>query len=109
MDLLQGNEVIVLKWSSKPDKMKTVIQKHNARLVAKDYLQQPGIDFDATFAPVVRMETIQCVLTSGAQMGLNIYQLDVKSAFVIGEIEDQVYVHQPQSYEIAKVRKKCTG
>ena len=56
-------------------------QKHKARLVAKGYAQQLGVDFHETFAPVVRMKTIRTVLALAAQMELQVFQLDVKSAF----------------------------
>lgn len=58
------------------------------------------MDFTETFAPVVRMETIRIVLAIAAQMKLQLFQLDVKSAFLNGELEDEVYVKQPQGYEI---------
>ena len=56
-------------------------QKHKARLVAKGYAQQLGVDFHETFEPVVRMKTIRTVLALAAQMELQVFQLDVKSAF----------------------------
>ncbi|CAL8153387.1 unnamed protein product [Prunus armeniaca] len=74
------------------------IQKHKARLVAKGYSQQPGIDFNETFAPVVRMEIIRTVLALAAQLKTEVYQLDVKSSFLNGELEEEVYVEQPQGY-----------
>ena len=76
------------------------IQKYKARLVAKGYSQQPGIDFNETYAPVVRMETIRSVLALAAQFKLQVYQLDVKLAFLNGELEEEVYVEQPQGYII---------
>ena len=60
----------------------------------------PGVDFNETFAPVVRMETIRTVLALAAQLKLQVYQLDVKSAFLNGEIEEEVYVEQPQGYKV---------
>ena len=82
VDLPNGREVIGLKWIYKTKFNEDgSIQKHKARLVAKGYAQQPGVDFHETFAPVVRMETIRTVLALAAQMELQVFQLDVKSAF----------------------------
>ena len=61
------------------------IQKHKACLVAKGYSQQPGVDFHETFALVVRMKTIRTFLALAAQMELEVFQLDVKSAFLNGD------------------------
>ena len=94
-----SKEIIGLKWVFKTKYNEDgSIQKHKARLVAKGYAQQPGIDFSETFAPVARMETIRTFLALAAQLKLLVYQLDVKSAFLNGEIEEEVYVQQPQGY-----------
>ena len=66
--------------------------------MAKGYSQQPGVDFNETFAPVAHMETIRTVLAVAAQMELQVFQLDVKAAFLCGELEEEVYVKQPPSY-----------
>ena len=66
--------------------------------MAKGYSQQPGVDFNETFAPVTRMETIKTVLAIAAQMELQVFQLDVKAAFLNGEFEEEVYVEQPLGY-----------
>ena len=101
VDLPKNKEVIGLKWVYKTKyKEDGSIQKHKARLVAKGYSQQPRIDFNETFAPVARMETIRIVLALAAQMELPIYQLDVKSAFLNGELQEEVYVEQPEGYVI---------
>uniref|UniRef100_A0A2N9EI16 Integrase catalytic domain-containing protein n=1 Tax=Fagus sylvatica TaxID=28930 RepID=A0A2N9EI16_FAGSY len=99
VDLPNGREVIGLKWIYKTKFNEDgSIQKHKARLVAKGYAQQPGVDFHETFAPVVRMETIRTVLALAAQMELQVFQLDVKSAFLNGDLEEEVYVEQPKGY-----------
>ena len=66
--------------------------------MAKGYSQQPGVDFNETFAPVIRMETIRTILAIAAQMELQVFQLDVKAAFLNGEFEEAVYVEQPLGY-----------
>ena len=66
--------------------------------MAKGYSPQLGVDFNETFAPAARMETIRTVLAIAAQMELQVFQLDVKAAFLNGELEEEVYVEQPPSY-----------
>ncbi|CAN0920234.1 Retrovirus-related Pol polyprotein from transposon TNT 1-94 [Linum grandiflorum] len=100
VDKPKDKPVIGLKWVYKTKFNEDgSIQKHKARLVAKGYSQQPGIDFHETYAPVARMETIRTVIALAAQMELPLYQLDVKSAFLNGELEEEVYVEQPRGYE----------
>ena len=76
------------------------IQKYKARLVAKGYAQHQGIDFDETFSPVARFETVRTVLCLAASLKLPIYQFDVKSAFLNGELEEEVYATQPEGFVI---------
>ncbi|XP_058186828.1 uncharacterized mitochondrial protein AtMg00820-like [Rhododendron vialii] len=88
VDLPKRTDVIGVKWVYKTKyKEDRSIQKHKARLVAKGYSQQSGIDFNETFAPAARMETIRAVLALAAQNELPVYQLDVKSAFLNGKLE----------------------
>eukprot|EP01018_Ginkgo_biloba_P034444 Gb_39748 [translate_table: standard] len=82
------------------------IEKHKARLVAKGYAQQEGIDYTETFVPVAKMDTIRTVLVVAAQDGWIIYQMDVKSAFLNGYVDEEIYVEQPQGFEIAGKENK---
>ncbi|BBN68933.1 transposable element gene, partial [Prunus dulcis] len=117
VDRPKSKDIIGLKWVYKTKFNEDgSIQKHKARLVAKGYSQQPGIDFNETFAPVVRMETIRTVLALAAQLKTKVYQLDVKSAFLNGELEEEVYVEQPQGYvekgredKVYRLRKALYG
>lgn len=70
------------------------IQKHKARLMAKGYSQQQGIDFEETFFHVAHFETVRVVLALAAQFQLPIYQFDVKSAFLNRALEEEVFVSQ---------------
>ena len=75
------------------------VDKYKARLVAKGYAQQYGIDFSEVFALVARMDTIRLLVALVACRGWDIFQLDVKSAFLHGELNEDVYVEQPKGYE----------
>ena len=74
------------------------VDKYKVRLVAKGYTQQHGVDYTEVFAPATRMETIRLVVALAAQRGWSIHQLDVKSAFLHGELNEEVFVEQPCGY-----------
>jgi hypothetical protein len=67
--------------------------------VAKGYSQVKGLDFDETYAPVVRLESIRILLAYATYHGFKLYQMDVKSAFLNGPIKEEVYVEQPPGFE----------
>nr|GEZ67913.1 retrovirus-related Pol polyprotein from transposon TNT 1-94 [Tanacetum cinerariifolium] len=101
VNLLPNKNVVGLKWLYKT-KMDSngEIQKYKARIVAKGYSQKKGIDFEETFAPVARFETIRVVIVVAASYGWPIHQMDIKSAFLNGELEEEIYVEQPQGFEV---------
>ena len=76
-----------------------VVTRNKAKLVAKGYSQEEGIDYDETFAPVVRLEAIRIFLDFVVHSNFKVYQMGVKSAFLNGELEEEVYVQQPPSFE----------
>ena len=80
------------------------IHKYKARLVVKGYAQRQGKDYDEVFAPVARIETIRIILAISVQFGWLVYHLDVKTAFLNGEISEEIYVQQPEGYEDSKRR-----
>ena len=96
--LPDGTIAIGTRWvfRNKIDENGTVI-KNKARLVAQGFSQQEGIDYDETFAPVARMEAIRIFLA--AYMNFTVYQMDVKSAFLNGDLKEEVYVKQPPGFE----------
>ena len=67
--------------------------------MAQGYLQEEGIDFDESFAPVARLESIGLLLAITCQLGFKLHQMDVKSAFLNGFIKEVVYVEQPKGFE----------
>jgi hypothetical protein len=100
-DLSCGHRVITLKWvfKLKRDEVGAII-KHKARLVAQSFLQREGINFDDAFAPVARMESVRLLLALVAQEGWRVHHMDVKSAFLNGDLKEEVYVHQPPRFTI---------
>ncbi len=75
------------------------INKYKARLVAKGYAQTYGIDYEETFAPVAKMATMRAVIVVAASRGWVLHQMDVKNAFLHGELQEEVYLDQPPGYE----------
>ncbi|MCL1415154.1 hypothetical protein M3J43_24330, partial [Escherichia coli] len=76
-----------------------VVTRNKARLVAKGYAQVAGLDFEETFAPVARLESIRILLAYAAHHSFRLFQMDVKSAFLNGPIKEEVYVEQPPGFE----------
>ncbi|GJU85200.1 copia protein [Tanacetum coccineum] len=75
-----------------------VVTRNKARLVAQGYNQQEGIDYDETYAPVARLESIRILLAYACALDFKLYQMDVKSAFLNGFINEEVYVAQPPGF-----------
>ena len=71
--------------------------------MVQEYNQEEGIDYDETFAPVARMEAITILIAFAAFMGFKLYQMDVKSAFLNGDIKEEVFVKQPPGLEDAEL------
>ena len=69
-------------------------------MVVRGFTQQPDIDFNETFAPVAHMDTARTVLAIAVQNKWHVYQMDVESTFLNGYLEEEVYVEQPQGYEV---------
>ncbi|GJY52797.1 putative ribonuclease H-like domain-containing protein [Tanacetum coccineum] len=99
VDLPFGKKAIGTKWvfRNKRDE-RSIVVKNKARLVAQGHRQEEGIDYDEVFAPVARIEAIRLFLAFASYKGFLVYQMDVKSAFLYGTIEEEVYVHQPPGF-----------
>ncbi|KDP30510.1 hypothetical protein JCGZ_16690 [Jatropha curcas] len=98
-DLPKNQRAVGLKWVFKLKKdPNSKIVKHKARLVAKGYVQKYGVDYKEVFAPVARIETARTILAYAAQKQWRDHHLDVKTAFLNGELEEEVYVSQPDGF-----------
>ncbi|GKF04096.1 retrovirus-related pol polyprotein from transposon TNT 1-94 [Tanacetum coccineum] len=92
--------IIALKWiyKVKLDEHGDVL-KNKARLVAKGYRQEEGINFKESFAPVARIEAIKIFIANAASKNMDIYQMDVKIAFLNGDLQEEVFIRQPEGFE----------
>lgn len=116
-DLTNGQKTIGVKWVYKTKlKENGEVDKHKARLVAKGYKQEFGVDYKEVFAPVARHDTIRLVIAMAAQNSWPIFQLDVKSAFLHGDLQKEVFIDQPPGYvklgnehKVYKLKKALYG
>ncbi|GKE56067.1 retrovirus-related pol polyprotein from transposon TNT 1-94 [Tanacetum coccineum] len=91
--------LIKLKWIYKVKRDESGgVQKNKDRLVAQGFRQEEGIDFEESFAPVSRIEAIRIFVANAAHKNMTIYQMDVKTAFLNGELKEEVYVSQPDGF-----------
>eukprot|EP00253_Pinus_taeda_P021556 PITA_21556 len=117
VELPKGKEVIGVKWVyMTKSNAERKIERHKERLVVKGYKQQCGKDYEETFTPVARMETVRAVLSIAAQNKWKVYQMDAKSAFLNGVLMEEVYIEQPLGYEkkgeeykVCKLKKALYG
>ncbi|GKA76410.1 putative ribonuclease H-like domain-containing protein, partial [Tanacetum coccineum] len=100
MDLRNGKRAIRTKWvfRNKKDERGIMI-KNTERLVVQGHRQEEGIDYEEVFAPVARIKAIRLFLAYASFMGFLVYQMDVKSAFLYGTIEKEIYVSQPPGFK----------
>ncbi|GKB33893.1 putative ribonuclease H-like domain-containing protein [Tanacetum coccineum] len=117
VDLPYGKKAIGTKWVYRYKKdERGIVVRNKARLVVQGYKQEEGIDYDEVFAPVARIEAIRLFLAYASFMNFLVYQMDVKSAFLYGTIEEEVYVSQPLGFvdpefpeKVYKVEKALYG
>ena len=117
VELPKGKKKVGSKWVYK---VKTgadgSVERYKARLVAQGYTQKFGTDYDETFSPVVRMESLRALLALSVQFGLQLHQVDVTTAFLNGELEEEVYMQQPKGFSregeehlVCKLKKSIYG
>jgi transposase InsO family protein len=99
-DLPSNRSPVACKWVFRTKYDDTGnISRYKARLVAKGFSQIPGIDFDETFAPVVRIETVRLLLALAARYNLQVHVVDVVGAYLNGKLDEEIYMQQPPLFE----------
>nr|GEV86893.1 retrovirus-related Pol polyprotein from transposon TNT 1-94 [Tanacetum cinerariifolium] len=83
------------------------VLKNKARLVAQGFRQEVGIDFEESFLPVARIEAIRIFVANAVHKNMTIYQMDVKMAFLNGELKEEVHVSQPEGFLIRTTHRMC--
>ena len=103
-----GKRTVGSKWVYKVETgADGSVQRYKARLVAQGLTQHYGTDFDETFCPVVRQESLQLLMALSVKHGLSPYQVDVTTAFLNETLEDEVYMQQPKDFECQGRRSLC--
>ena len=95
-----GKTTLKNKWVYRLKEEDGGKQRYKARLVVKGFAQKKGIDFDEIFSPVVKMTSIRTILSLVAAEDLHLEQLDVKTTFCPGDLEEEIYMQHPQGYEV---------
>ena len=112
-----GKKVVGCKWVyTVKQNPNGKIERYKARLVAKGYSQTYGIDYDETFAPVAKMSTVRTLISCAANFDWPLYQLDVKNAFLHGDLHEEVYIEIPPGFattqtkgNVLRLRKSLYG
>ena len=116
-ELPEGSKRVGCKWvfKTKRDSMGNV-ERYKARLVAKGYTQKDGIDYKETFSLVSKKDSLRIIMALVAHYDLELHQMDVKTAFLNGDLEEEVYMDQPQGFEttgkeslVCKLKKSIYG
>jgi hypothetical protein len=101
VDRPEDKNIIGVKWIFRTKlNADSSINKFKARLVVKGYAQVYGVDYSDIFAPVARMDTIRLLLAVAAHRNWKVFQLDVKSAFLNGVLQEEIYVEQPAGFVV---------
>ena len=105
--LPQGQKAIGVKWVYKIKRtVDGEIDWYKARLIARGYKQQYGVDYVEVFALVTKVDTVRMLISFAAHHSWKIYQLDIKSAFLNGILDEEVYVEQPEGFIVEEEEQK---
>ena len=115
--LPRGKKAVGCKWVfTVKQTPEGKVDRYKARLVAKGYSQTYGIDYDETFAPVAKMSTVRTLISCAANFGWPLHQLDVKNAFLHGDLQEEVYMKIPPGFaneqtlgKVCKLKKSLYG
>ena len=115
VDLPPGKNLVESKWTFKHNEvLEEKITRYKARLVAQGYSQQHGVDYDEVFAPVAKFSSIRFVLAIANRQ--SIHQMEVKTAFLNGDLEEEIFMKQPKGFVdkkhpnmVCKLRKGLYG
>ena len=99
-ELPKGRKALKNKWVFKLKNDEENLLKYKARLVVKGFSQKQGIDFDEIFSPVVKMCSIRVILGLVASMNPKLEQLDVKTAFLHGDLDEKIFMEQPEGFKV---------
>ena len=101
VDLPPGNKLIGYKWSFKRKlKADDSIDKYKARLVAKGYGQKEGSNYFDTYSPVSRITSIRMLIAIASLNNMDIHQMDVRTTFLNGHLDQEIYMEQPEGYVV---------
>ena len=107
VDLPKGKKPVGCKWVFKRKiNADGSLERYKARLVAQGFSQTKGQDYDETFSPVIRYESVRSIIALAAQKGLILQQMDVLAAFLNGDLEEEVYMKQPEGFSTKKDEHK---
>ena len=115
VDLLPSQSVVGCRWVYKiKTKANGFVEQYKARLVAKSFTQEYGIDYEETFAPVACLTSVRCLITVAIVRHWPLYQMDVKNAFLNGDLHEEVYMQPPPSYshsgsQVCRLRRALYG
>jgi hypothetical protein len=97
--LLKGRKLVIFKWVYRTKYASDgSVERHKARLVSKVFSKVEGIDYNETFSPISKMNSIYLVLSLAASYKWKVHQMDVKSAFLHGYLQEEIYMEQPPGY-----------
>jgi hypothetical protein len=115
VDLPPGKFAVGCKWVYKiKTRADGLVERYKAHLVAKGFAQEYGIDYEETFAPVARLTSVRSLLAVAAVRHWQLFQMDVKNAFLNGDLTEEVYMHLPPGYhhpphKVCRLRQALYG
>lgn len=100
-DLPRNRQAISCKWVFKLKRTAHgEIDKYKARLVARGFTQKKGFDYEETYSPVIKLTTLRILLSVANHSSMHVHQMDVKSAFLNGELHEEIYMHRPEGFKV---------